>query len=130
MSNDPRIATLAEIKAAIRELFVPIQDKTGESPRGRVRVLLAQNSWLGADGGVHVGPTIVHPDYERVTGQKPPKGSIMSDPSNEDTTQIDREMIANDLETVAKTAGRLGYPDMATEIGALVAKYRKPEQGE
>ena len=50
----------------------------------------------------------------------------MSDPSNEDTTQIDREMIANDLERVAKTAGRLGYTDMATEIGALVAKYRKP----
>ena len=54
----------------------------------------------------------------------------MSDPSNEDTTQIDRELIANDLDTVAKLAGRLGYPEMATEIGALVAKYRKPaEQG-
>lgn len=55
---------------------------------------------------------------------------IMSEPINEDTTQIDRELIAKDLESVAKLAGRLGYPDMATEIGALVAKYRKPEQGE
>lgn len=53
-------------------------------------------------------------------------GETMPDPSNEDTTQIDRNLIANDLEVVAKTAGRLGYPDMATEIGALVAKYRKP----
>lgn len=44
---------------------------------------------------------------------------------DEDTTQIDHELIANDLETVAKLAGRLGYPDMATEIGALAAKYRK-----
>lgn len=50
----------------------------------------------------------------------------MPDPSSEDTTQIDRELIANDLDTVAKLAGRLGYPDMATEIGALVAKYRRP----
>lgn len=54
----------------------------------------------------------------------------MSDLSNEDTTQMDRELIANDLETVARLAGRLGYPDIASEIGALVAKYRKPEQGE
>ena len=50
------------------------------------------------------------------------------DPTDEDTTQIDRELIANELETVAKLAGRLGYPDIATEIGALVAKYRKPDQ--
>lgn len=49
----------------------------------------------------------------------------MPEPGDEDTTQIDREMIANDLEVIAKSAGRLGYPDMATEIGALVAKYRK-----
>ena len=52
------------------------------------------------------------------------------EPGDEDTTQIDHELIANDLDTVAKLVGRLGYPDMATEIGALVAKYRKPEQGE
>lgn len=50
----------------------------------------------------------------------------MTQSGDEDTTQIDRELIANDLDTVAKLAGRLGYPDMATEIGALVAKYRRP----
>lgn len=126
MSNEPRIASPAEIKAAVRELFVPFLAKDGERPSGQARVLIRQSSWLGADGNIHVGPTIVHPDYERLTGRKPPKGSIMSDPSNEDTTQIDRELIANDLDTVAKLAGRLGYPDMATEIGALAAKYRKP----
>ena len=54
----------------------------------------------------------------------------MPEPGDEDTTQIAREMIAHDLERVAKTAGRLGYTEMATEIGALVAKYRKTEQGE
>lgn len=49
----------------------------------------------------------------------------MTKAGDEDTTQIDRELIASDLDTVAKLAGRLGYPDMATEIGALVAKYRR-----
>ena len=57
--------------------------------------------------------------FERICEQ------MMGTPENEDTTQIDRELIASDLETVAKLAGRLGYPDMATEIGALVAKYRR-----
>lgn len=49
----------------------------------------------------------------------------MPEPGDEDTSDMDREMIAKDLEVVAKSASRLGYPDMATEIGALVAKYRK-----
>jgi len=51
----------------------------------------------------------------------------MPEPGDEDTTQIDHELIANELERTAKLAGRLGYPDIATEIGALVAKYRKPQ---
>lgn len=68
----------------------------------------------------------VRPHYAEL--QSIMSAETMSDPSNEDTTQIDHELIANDLENVAKLAGRLGYPDMATEIGALVAKYRKPAE--
>lgn len=43
---------------------------------------------------------------------------------DEDTAKIDLELIANDLEKVAKLAGRLNQTDTATEIGALVAKVR------
>lgn len=53
----------------------------------------------------------------------------MPDPTDEDTTQLDRELITNELDRTAKLAGRLGYPEIATEIGALVAKYRKPVEG-
>jgi hypothetical protein len=52
----------------------------------------------------------------------------MSDPSNEDTTQIDRELIAHDLERIAKLARNLKQTDVATEIGALVAKLRRPAE--
>ena len=53
----------------------------------------------------------------------------MPEPGDEDTTQLDHQLIANELETVAALARRLGYPEIATEIGALVAKYRKPVEG-
>jgi len=53
----------------------------------------------------------------------------MAEPTDEDTSKIDIELIANDLEKVAKTAGRLKQTDMATEIGALVAKYREQAKG-
>ena len=50
----------------------------------------------------------------------------MPDPTDEDTTQIDRELIANELERTAKLAGHLKQTETAMEIGALVAKLRKP----
>jgi len=87
--------------------------------------LLSQSGWMGPDGGVCAGPVIVHPDYERITGEKPPEGSIMAQPGDEDTTKIDIELIADELERTAKLAGRLKQTDIATEIGALVAKYRE-----
>jgi hypothetical protein len=52
----------------------------------------------------------------------------MSDPSNEDTTQIDRELIAHDLERIAKLARNLHQPDIADEISALATKLRKPPE--
>lgn len=52
-------------------------------------------------------------------------GETMPDPTDEDTTKLDIECVADDLEGVAKTAGRFGLTDIATEIGALVAKYRE-----
>lgn len=52
----------------------------------------------------------------------------MSDPSNEDTTQIDRELIAHDLERIAKLARNLHQPDTADEISALASKLRKPAE--
>jgi hypothetical protein len=54
--------------------------------------------------------------------------NTMSDPSNEDTSQIDRELIAHDLERIAKMARNLKQTDVATEIGALVAKLRRPAE--
>ena len=53
----------------------------------------------------------------------------MPEPGDEDTTKIDIELIANDLEVVAKLAGNLNQTDIATEIGALVAKYREQAKG-
>ena len=52
----------------------------------------------------------------------------MSDPSNEDTSQIDRELIAHDLERIAKLARNLHQPDTADEISALATKLRKPPE--
>lgn len=49
----------------------------------------------------------------------------MAEPTDEDTSKIDIELIANDLEKVARLAGRFNLTDQATEIGALVAKYRE-----
>lgn len=54
----------------------------------------------------------------------------MPEPTDEDTTQIDRELIANELERVAKLAGRLQQTETAIEIGALMAKLRKPVEGQ
>lgn len=48
----------------------------------------------------------------------------MSDPSNEDTTQIDRELIAKDLERIAKLARNLNQTNIAEEISALAAKAK------
>ena len=48
----------------------------------------------------------------------------MPEPGDEDTTQLDHQLIANELDTVAKLAGHLGYPEIATEIGALAEKVR------
>lgn len=53
----------------------------------------------------------------------------MSEPADENTSKIDIELIARDLEAVAKLAGRLNQTDIATEIGALVAKYREQAKG-
>lgn len=50
---------------------------------------------------------------------------VMADSTDEDTSKIDIELIANDLEKVARLAGRFNLTDQATEIGALVAKYRE-----
>ena len=52
----------------------------------------------------------------------------MSDPSTEDTTQIDRELIAHDLERIAKLARNLHQLDTADEISALATKLRKPAE--
>lgn len=54
--------------------------------------------------------------------------NTMSDPSNEDTSQIDRELIAHDLERIAKLARNLHQPDIADEISALSSKLRKPPE--
>lgn len=48
----------------------------------------------------------------------------MPGPHDEDTTELDREMIAGDLERVAKLAGRLGFTELATKIGALAGEAR------
>jgi hypothetical protein len=48
----------------------------------------------------------------------------MSDPSNEDTSQIDRELIAKDLERTAKLARNLNQINIAEEISALAAKAK------
>lgn len=48
-------------------------------------------------------------------------------PHDEDTTDIDRELIANDLTAVANMAGKLNMPDVATKIGAIIADLRKPK---
>jgi hypothetical protein len=50
------------------------------------------------------------------------------EPGDEDTTQIDRELIANELERTAKLAGRLNQIELATEIGYIVSKIRKTEE--
>jgi len=54
---------------------------------------------------------------------------MMPEPGDEDTTKIDIELIADELERTAKLAGRLKQTDIATEIGALVAKYREQAKG-
>lgn len=56
-------------------------------------------------------------------------GETMPDPTDEDTTKIDLELIASELDRVAKLAGNLKQTDIATEIGALVAKYREQAKG-
>lgn len=48
----------------------------------------------------------------------------MAEPGDEDTTSIDLDLIAEELGKVAKLAGRLNQAELATEIGALVAKTR------
>jgi len=48
----------------------------------------------------------------------------MSEPTDEDTTQIDRELIAKELVRTAKLAKRLGYPEVADEIEGLATTYR------
>lgn len=53
----------------------------------------------------------------------------MSDPPDENTTKIDLELVARELEAAAKLAGRLKLTDQATEIGALVSKYREQAKG-
>jgi hypothetical protein len=46
---------------------------------------------------------------------------------DEDTTDMDRELIAAELERVAKLARRLNRPDLAEKIAALAADARKTE---
>ena len=54
--------------------------------------------------------------------------SMSKDTTDEDTTTIDRELIAHDLERTAKLARNLKQTDIAEEIIALVAKLRKPAE--
>lgn len=46
----------------------------------------------------------------------------------EDITGQDRALIADRLEGVANQAGRYGLNEIATEIGALVAKIRRENE--
>jgi len=51
---------------------------------------------------------------------------MASNTGDEDTTQIDRELIAHDLERIASLARNLRQPDIAEQITALAGQLRKP----
>ena len=52
----------------------------------------------------------------------------MPELGDEDLTQIERELIAEDLDRTAKLARNLGQPGIAEDISALAAKLRRPAE--
>lgn len=52
----------------------------------------------------------------------------MTEPGDEDTTQIDRELIASELERTAKLATRFGFTDLAMKIGGVVHEAKQAER--
>jgi hypothetical protein len=52
----------------------------------------------------------------------------MPEPTDEDTTQIDRDLLVSELEKTARLATRFGFTDLAMKIGGVVHEAKQAER--
>jgi hypothetical protein len=52
----------------------------------------------------------------------------MTDFPDEDTTEIDRDLLVSELEKTARLATRFGFTDLAMKIGGVVHEAKQAER--